>query len=102
MKSVQNISAFSITQNGGSNYHIKGLQVGVSDTFEGNETGTNAFATNDSNWTSVWSGELPDAATNTIRLDNIRTGRYLRLKITTDWAYSPHVRVNEVDVFGGE
>ncbi|MDR1632805.1 MAG: DUF3472 domain-containing protein [Dysgonamonadaceae bacterium] len=102
MQSVQNISALYITQNGGSNYHIKGLQIGVRDEFSGNETGTNALATTDSNWTPVWSGDLPDASANTIHLENVQTGRYIRLKITTDWAYPPHVRVNEVDVFGGE
>jgi hypothetical protein len=99
MQSVQNIGALLITQNGGSNYHIKGLQVGISDTFEGNETGTNSQATNDSNWTSVWSGDLPDAAGNTIRLQSVQTGRYIRLKITSDWAYPPHVRITEVEVF---
>ena len=100
MKTVQNITAFHITQNGGSNYHLKGLQIGVSDTFEGAQTGANTFATTDSNWMQIWSDNLPDASANTIRLESAQTGRYIRLKITSDWAYSPHVRINEVDVFG--
>jgi hypothetical protein len=99
MKEVQNIGAFFVSQNGGTDYHIKNLEIGVSDTFEGNDTGVNTMATGDSNWKTVWSGELPDASTNTIRLQNIETGRYIRLKITSDWAYSPHVRISEVDVF---
>jgi hypothetical protein len=102
MKTVQNITALHITQNGGSNYHIKSLQIGLRDEFSGNATGSNALATADSNWTTLWSGDLPDASTNTIRLGSTYTGRYIRLKIISDWAYPPHVRINEVDVFGGE
>jgi hypothetical protein len=102
MKTVQNIDALLIRQNGGTNYHIKGLQIGVSDAFSGAVTGSNALATNDANWTPIWSGDLPDATTNTVRLESTQSGQYIRLKIISGWAYDPHIRINEVDVFGNE
>jgi hypothetical protein len=102
MKSVQTVSALLFTESGGVNYFIKGLQISVGNTFEGNATGTNALATTDSNWTTVWTGNLPNAADNTVRLDEAVTARYIRLKITSGWAYDPHIRINEVDVFGNE
>jgi hypothetical protein len=100
MQTVQPVSALYIVQNGGANYHLKGLQVGLSDTFEGAVTGVNPFATTDAHWTPIWSGNLPNAVANTIRFDGTYTGRYLRLYITSDWGLPPHVRINEVDVFG--
>jgi hypothetical protein len=102
MQKTENIEALGFTLNGGLQYQIKGLQIGVSDTFSGAATGTNAAATDDANWTNIWSGDAPASNEYNIFLDAPASGRYLRLKIINGHDYDPHTRINEVDVFGDD
>jgi hypothetical protein len=100
MQQAESIEALAFTLNGGSTYQIKGMKIGVSDTFSGNVTGTNALATNDANWTTVWEGDAPSADAYNIFLSQKVTGRFLRVKITSGYESDPHTRINEIDVFG--
>jgi hypothetical protein len=100
MKKTESLEALAFTLNGGTNYQIKGMKISVGDTFQGNATGTNAFATGDANWTTAWEGDAPSEDAYNIFLNQKVTGRYLRVKITSCYAYDAHVRINEIDVFG--
>ncbi|MDR1737492.1 MAG: DUF3472 domain-containing protein [Candidatus Symbiothrix sp.] len=100
MAQQETINGVVFTLSGGENRYMKNISIGVSDSFSGAQTGTNANATDDANWTIVWQGDSPNSASPSIQLQQPAVGQYIRLKINSGWGDgSVHTRINEMSVY---